>query len=96
MQLNKNDYHILKYIGFYKWFSIVFLALGVILTGLHLYSRTFSSTQNQYLNNALIAASICVAMLSFLMYSFVKLSEKLSSEERKGMKTQRGQSESAG
>lgn len=79
MHLNKNDYHILNHLLFYRWLSIVSLAFGIVLTSLHASFFIFSTKHDRW-NNALVGASMCVSGLSFVMYNLVRLVEKLSGQ----------------
>jgi hypothetical protein len=79
MELNKNELHILKWLSFYRKLSIgciVFGGIGIPY-GLYYYFFHTKSYAEGYLNNALIAASIVVLGMGYLMYSFVKIIEKL-------------------
>jgi uncharacterized membrane protein len=80
MQLNKYELQTLKKLNFYKVISIgcmCFSAFGVFF-GLYARFFRYHTKSEIFLNNALIGASLVVLGISYLMYHFLKIIEKLN------------------
>ena len=79
MELNRNELHILKYLPFYKLLSVALMILSGLGIPFGLYANFFRATTEgeTLLNNALIGASIVVLGISYLMFHFSKIIEKL-------------------
>lgn len=78
MDFNKNELHIIKFIRFYKMFSVgamIFGSFGIPF-GLYIFFSRPKPYAGTYLNNALIAASFAVLGMGYMMYCFVKIIEK--------------------
>jgi hypothetical protein len=73
VELNKNELHILKHLAWYKAASISSMVFGVLGVPFGVYARLFLSQCCAYLNNALIAASVAVAAMGYMILSFVLL-----------------------
>ena len=80
MQLNKYELQTVKNITFYKVISIIIMCLGVsgIPIGLYISFFRCNTRSELYLNNALIGASLVVLGISYLMYHFLKIIEKIT------------------
>jgi hypothetical protein len=79
MELNKSEIHILKYLPFYRLLSIVLMIFSGLGIPFGLYANFFRPTTSgeTLLNNALIGASIVVLGISYLMFSQLRIIEKL-------------------
>ena len=80
MQLNKYELQTVKNLTFYKVISIIIMCLGVSGIPIGLYISLFrcNTRSELYLNNALIGASLVVLAISYLMYHFLKIIEKIT------------------
>jgi hypothetical protein len=72
VEFNSNDLHILRFLSFYRVFSIFSMVFGLLGVPIGLYFR-FRSELCAYSDNALITASIVVLAMGYMLHCFVRL-----------------------
>jgi hypothetical protein len=75
MDFTKNELSTLKYLQFYKIFSIIAIIISTLnlLYGLYFYLYRIKSPDEAHWNNALMGASIVVLGMGLMQYSFIKI-----------------------
>ncbi len=81
MNFDKNERHILKYVSFYRRFSIVVIVAGSLLILLGIYVIIFKGQTPK--DNALTAAALVTLCCGYLMLSFTRIIEKFKRMYRK-------------
>lgn len=74
MNFDKNERHILKYLSFYKRFSIIVMAVSSSLALFGVYVILFKGQTPK--DNALTGAAVVVLGCGYLMFHYIRIIEK--------------------